>query len=192
MFSTQGNRQEKKTLWRIRVESCITATSVGKKEEEESSKTQENTMREQEGHEGVPRSNLGGFPPALLFSSTPTKEVSQSALHRCNHSLRQEPFPSISVACRSPLRQEWFQAPFTSQAKSNPVTLAAWTSGLRWILKLNPDSQRMSSMIDEQISATDTKLRSGHPCAHMGPPCFQQFAFILFQCGLTQSRDCRI
>lgn len=73
-------------LRRMRVESCLTATSVGKEEEEESSETQENTIREQEGHDGVPRSNARGLPHSAVTFKHPPKGVSQSALAGCGHS----------------------------------------------------------------------------------------------------------
>lgn len=64
----------------MRVESCLTATSVGKEEEEESSETQENTMREQEGHDGVPRSNARGLPHSTVTFRHPPPKGSRSLL----------------------------------------------------------------------------------------------------------------
>jgi len=72
------------------------------KEEEEASETQENTMREQEGHEGVPRSNARELP----HSTVTFKHPHSRGLAVCSGQMRPlkalallSPLPSISVSC---------------------------------------------------------------------------------------------
>lgn len=89
----------------MRVESCLTATSVGKEEEEESSETQENTMREQEGHDGVPRSNARGLPHSTVTFRHPPQRglaVCSGRMRPLNALALLSPPPSVSVAYLRP------------------------------------------------------------------------------------------